>query len=150
MKGYECISMDLPGCNGVSTTYSEPNFTEWEDTQVSMEFIEEQCLISNPNDECKQKVCIAEIWFLRQFIANTIDSSNWIINDDFRHPNFDPNANCAPQEGRGSAEISCCGTYPTRFPYKTNGGLRGCCQGRTYQTDTFTCCPDGSIALACP
>ena len=40
----------------------------------------------------------------------------------------------------------CCGTYPDRFPYKPNGGNRGCCDGHTYNTLTLSCCASGNTA----
>jgi hypothetical protein len=38
----------------------------------------------------------------------------------------------------------CCGAFPDRFPYKTNNGARGCCQGATYATALLECCANGS------
>ena len=32
-----------------------------------------------------------------------------------------------------------------RFPYNTNGGRRGCCEGRTYSTELMKCCPQDGV-----
>ena len=50
-----------------------------------------------------------------------------------------------------STQLSCCGTYPNRFPFNP-ANSRGCCQQKTYNTELYTCCSDGSLktdALAC-
>jgi hypothetical protein len=41
----------------------------------------------------------------------------------------------------------CCGTFPSRFPYKTNNGARDCCNGATYATALLQCCANGSTAV---
>ena len=41
----------------------------------------------------------------------------------------------------------CCGSYPNRFPYKTNNGARGCCGSATYATALLECCSNGSTAV---
>ena len=35
--------------------------------------------------------------------------------------------------------------YLLRFPYNTNGGRRGCCEGRTYSTELMKCCPQDGV-----
>lgn len=41
----------------------------------------------------------------------------------------------------------CCGSFPDRFPYKTNNGGRSCCVSTTYATALLECCPNGSTAV---
>lgn len=41
----------------------------------------------------------------------------------------------------------CCGSFPSRFPYKTNQGARDCCNGATFATALLECCPSGSTAV---
>jgi hypothetical protein len=41
----------------------------------------------------------------------------------------------------------CCGSFPDRFPYKTNQGARSCCNGATYATALLECCANGSTAV---
>ena len=46
----------------------------------------------------------------------------------------------------------CCGQYPQRFPYRTQGGDRGCCEnpngaGVTYNANFLQCCADGSTLV---
>lgn len=42
----------------------------------------------------------------------------------------------------GSDELSfqCCGTYPERFVFSNQGGCRGCCGAKTFNTDKQQCC----------
>jgi hypothetical protein len=42
-------------------------------------------------------------------------------------------------------EKSCCGDYPTRKMFKTEG--RGCCNGNTFNSEMAWCCPDGTVQL---
>jgi hypothetical protein len=42
----------------------------------------------------------------------------------------------------------CCGAYPNRFPYKTQGGDRQCCVDTTYNVNVLTCCPPLFDSLA--
>lgn len=44
---------------------------------------------------------------------------------------------------------ACCGQYPDRFPYRSQGGDRQCCGVKTYNAMTLTCCDaEASITKA--
>jgi len=43
------------------------------------------------------------------------------------------------------SELQCCGTYPSRFEFMTNGGSRSCCGDRTYNTNRHDCCDGGFL-----
>lgn len=45
-------------------------------------------------------------------------------------------------------KTACCGDYPNRFPYKPDNS-RGCCLGKTYNTDLWMCCEDGTVKVEC-
>merc|ERR1712048_393740 len=52
----------------------------------------------------------------------------------------------------GIPSQECCGTFPDRFPYRTQGGGRACCNGATYSTATLECCANSFTAAisTCP
>ena len=51
-------------------------------------------------------------------------------------------------ESASSSSVSCCGEYPNRFPYRPDNS-RGCCHGKTYNTDLWKCCEDGTVKVEC-
>lgn len=50
----------------------------------------------------------------------------------------------------GSNTRQCCGVYPTRFPYHTEYGTRGCCGQKSYDASLLSCCSDLTIQMVCP
>ena len=77
-----------------------------------------------------------------------------VYNDDFQ--DFDhvkeckassssnTNGNGGGGSGNGNNEIQCCGTYPNRFEFLTQGGTKSCCGSVTYNPNQHDCC-DGAI-----
>jgi len=50
--------------------------------------------------------------------------------------------------GGNNQPDACCGEEGEKFPYNSDGGRRGCCDGRTYNRDYMKCCPrDGVKSL---
>lgn len=47
--------------------------------------------------------------------------------------------------GSNGGADACCGEEGEKFPYNTNGGRRGCCEGRTYSTELMKCCPQDGV-----
>jgi len=45
------------------------------------------------------------------------------------------------------APWQCCGSFPARFPYKTNNGARDCCVDTTFATALLECCANGLTAV---
>ena len=43
-----------------------------------------------------------------------------------------------------SEKHECCGSYPKRFEFSTQGGARSCCGDVTYSSNKHDCC-DGSL-----
>ena len=41
-------------------------------------------------------------------------------------------------------QLKCCGTYPNRFEFRTQGGSRSCCSEVTYNPYQHDCC-NGSL-----
>jgi len=51
-------------------------------------------------------------------------------------------------QGRTNERL-CCGEYPTRYPYHTKYGSKGCCAGKTYNSAILLCCEDGRTDVVC-
>jgi hypothetical protein len=79
-KGYECISMDFPGCDGRETNYVRPNIDFY--STISPDFIQERCREANPSNDCEYSVCTVEQRFLTEYVNNAINSNNWAVNAD--------------------------------------------------------------------
>merc|ERR1712150_331806 len=145
--GYECSISD--GCP------SSPWDVDYNTgTPAGLENLREECLIKNAGNECAQNVCITEGWFVlslfQQFLSfNQHDSS-------LLHSNgFNVESQCKGGKG-GNVNVvadesrQCCGEYPTRHPFRSNGGARSCCGSRTYEVGVFTCCPGNVVSITCP
>ena len=46
--------------------------------------------------------------------------------------------------GNGENKLQCCGSYPNRFEFLTQGGARSCCGSVTYNSNQHDCC-NGSV-----
>ena len=42
--------------------------------------------------------------------------------------------------GNGNNNLECCGSYPNRFEFLTQGGARSCCGSVTYNPNQHDCC----------
>lgn len=47
--------------------------------------------------------------------------------------------------GSSNQPDACCGEEGEKFPYNTDGGRRGCCDGRTYSTKLMKCCQQDGV-----
>ena len=45
---------------------------------------------------------------------------------------WDPHSSCKSNFAAKGPADQCCGTFPTRFPFSTEGGARGCCGEKPY------------------
>ena len=63
---------------------------------------------------------------------------------------FDHTSKCYAGGNAGPRTIDeCCGEYPNRFPFSSEGGNRGCCGGKTFDSGNLMCCSDGTIQVQC-
>jgi len=106
-----------------------------------------QCTAANSGNNCAIRACTIE----GTFVANLLDVfvSGGQINPANQHENgFDPAVECITKKnGGGPTNKECCGQYPSRFPFKTQGGDRKCCGNRTYNSLTLKCCDSGSSTV---
>ena len=148
--GYECIMFDSDQagtpCIPWEVSYDSAFGTGFP-SGLTVESIATTCDTKNGAGTCAAEACKVEGWFTQQFFAYA--TSGGVINETNRHANgFDPKDSCPISAGVRS-DKSCCGEYPLRATFKTYSGSRECCNGRTFNTDMFTCCSDGKIAIVC-
>merc|ERR1739848_287140 len=109
--------------------------------------IAEECSQNNPDSNCAARACTIE----GAFIANLLDAfvSGNGIDNSLKHENgFDQATICATKKnGGGPTNKQCCGNYPDRFPFKTQGGDRKCCGNRTFNSLTLKCCDADSSTV---
>ena len=79
-------------------------------------------------------------------LAYTLSNLNpTVFNNDYY--DFDHAKECKASNGtggNGEKTRECCGNYPNRFEYMTQGGARSCCGDVTYSTSQHDCC-DGEV-----
>lgn len=109
--------------------------------------IRSECDAQNPDTGCPNWVCKIEGYFLQQLILYFTHGGS--INQDFRHAvGFNPDVDCPVSTGIKS-EKACCDEYPLRFPFKTYNGSRDCCLSKTFNTNLYQCCDDGTVKMSC-
>jgi len=142
---YECLIMDeecqvLPW----DATYTR-------DINVFMALFNEDesalitaCESANIGDQCAINVCKTEMVFTIK-IASA--SSVGKTESSLKHAKgFNPMEvdNCVVKSGVES-ERSCCGDFPTRFPFKNYGGVNQCCGMKTYDSTVLECCTEEEL-----
>lgn len=147
--GYSCIMMDSESWDDVCIPWE----VEYESAigagglnGMSIEELRSECEVKNGKNTCESMVCAVEGWFVQSFFLYSV--SGGTLNPENVHENgFDSIESCPIKTGEYS-EKECCGQYPERFPFKTQGGVRGCCGQRTYQSDIYSCCDD-KVRMVC-
>lgn len=158
-EGYECIEIDGQNasdeCDIATTTYRSALGDGI--NGMTMEALVEEC---DRNDTpCQKRLCVVDGWFMQSIIRMAFGEGNFPDVANFKHENgvFDFEATCQADvdkktktgSGNGTRELSCCGSYPNRFPFATGAGNRECCVDKTYNTNIFMCCDDGQVRLGC-
>jgi len=146
-NGYKCAILD-------GETEGE-ECVPWEASYLSASqygeaLIEAKCDELNPNDNCAQRACKVEGYFVISMFQAFFDPDNNHSSALLHSNGFDTQTSCPTKQGERS-EYSCCGSYPKNIrPYKTYGGKRNCCAGKTYDAEIYECCDDGSRQISCP
>ena len=145
--GYTCIMEDAIAentvCNPWEAVYNSS-------IGIAGEKLVQECekLNSNP---CSQRTCIVEGHFVLELFTQYLNFGQ--IDQSKQHAaGFNPDEECLIRHGLTygiESEKTCCGSYPTRFPFKTMDGERACCGERTYNTNLLTCCDDNTAKLSC-
>lgn len=145
-RGYDCVMIDQENDN------NNDSCIPW-DVDYKFDFtligdIPTMCQTANPNDNCKIRSCMVEMKFTLSYLSEVF-SGTINTDDQFSHTNnFDFNNVCKRVHNDVNPEKACCGDYPERYSYRTIGGDRSCCVNKTYNTQIFTCCADGSISMS--
>lgn len=147
---YHCIEMDQEAENDVcdleNQEYTSALGSGQFDITISSERLIYECQVANPNNNCGMRLCIAEGNFVIGMLKLPFQQLIFPDSFSFGHGNgFDVNS-CSFGGIAVESEVSCCGQLPKRFPYRTLDGGRACCNGRTYNTITATCCQDGTVS----
>ena len=66
-------------------------------------------------------------YFIR--LVGVISEYNSYYANDY---GWDPHSSCKSNFAAKGPADQCCGTFPTRFPFSTEGGARGCCGEKPY------------------
>lgn len=125
-------------------TRQDFNFPSYEDAKNFG--ILEACQAVNNNDSCLSKLCSCDTKFTINLIDQFFNGLQFdlsVKHDGINSLFFEDNCPIAPITGR--PEKSCCGEYPTRFPYRVDKG-RACCNGKTYEVNVHYCC-DNRLSL---
>lgn len=172
-EGYSCamidgeINYEIVNQSG-STQVSEQSCIPWEIeyksglgigngflTSITQQQLTDECNSRNSKN-CQRSACIIEGWFVISFLKFIMTGEQ--INPDYKHSNgkFDPKQMCKRSISENPDPLfeleyvnKCCGEQPFRFPYKSLNGDRGCCSGKTYNTELSECCADGGVRLVC-
>jgi len=138
---HKCIEQDY----GVTNQQSEwdANFGKyrWQTEQDG------SLSCGNNDDQYKEDLCkcdaayataVGQVWDDAEFNMAIWDTKH---NNQF---NFDSENVCV--RGGAITPDSCCGSYPSRYPY--DSAARACCasSGKTYNSLNEDCCPDGTVA----
>jgi hypothetical protein len=138
--GYKCANVDDVFCDATTVTYNSPDgFTSLPVT-IGEEF--QACTDANPGNTCGASACAVEKFFIAKLLRLLISEGTVGLNASFKHDSFDPNVQCNVQAQTGDlpAITECCGTYPSRMPYRTS--FRGCCDNKLFSVATHCCSVD--------
>ena len=105
-QGYECATIDNPGCVPYEVAYNRPTLFNIHGSQIPHDEAARNACANLNSDSCAIDACTVEVWFMIQMMKVVIRP-----NDQFKHSeiggNFDVASNCPIQASpRGSSEKS--------------------------------------------
>lgn len=135
-KCNQCTTMDNKNCVGVQQKYG--------DILIDTDTYEFSCQSSGPVGSCEYNACSCDVNLAETLytLANSFNQAN-------HFNNFDIGQCTTVGTGLTIIHNECCGSYPNRFPFNTENGARGCCHGKTFDSENLMCCVDGRIDVAC-
>lgn len=150
--GYECAIIDAAAmgetCVPWAIDYNSGIGSGIPDMGMDIEDLRQECRNQNPDVGCAQWTCMIEGYFVQTLFLSFTHGTT--INEANRHAmGFDFEEGCPINKGIKS-EKECCSEHPVRFPYKTYGGARACCDTHTYNAGILQCCGDGVVRMTCP
>lgn len=173
-KNYDCLHIDYSDSqNGVlcnlDTPYTDVIVSLQDPFDMATDY-SAACSAVNA-DACAAEACHIDAVFIREVFlylsANTLNMtlSGWYgFDGSVCNPRAGAGTTAAPVAATTGAPAvvttdpaattatpipshACCGSYPNRFPYKTQNGARQCCVNTTYNQNLLECCPNGSTAV---
>ena len=168
-QNYDCMGFDYNATCNTDVEYVDAITSVFQPLSPSTDYVTE-CQNRNA-DPCAATACAVDSSFIRDIFnfltdntlnmtlsgfygfdgsecgyrTNVVDDSSTIPPVPFTTQ--PPQSNPAGVTVTAVAQNDCCGSYPTRFPYKTNSGQKACCGQSTYSTGLLECCPNESTAL---
>jgi hypothetical protein len=102
---------------------------------------------SSTNTDCQQMACDCDAAFVNSIVFSLTEFNSYYANSH----GWQPSTQCTPNPFSRGPPDQCCGTYPTRYPYNSEDGARGCCNGHTFNSLTHECCNTVLLAAgSCP
>jgi len=145
-EGDECTPWDVPynSGTGLGLVADDP------ENNNNANALRKSCARANRFDDCAQRSCIVESFFVMQLFRQFLDGVKFDMSLKHSLGNWDRIDDCPVNQGI-DAEKECCGTYPHRFPFKlaTLYGARACCGELTYNPDVMECCAGNVIKMTC-
>jgi len=156
VQNYRCLVMDALDRGDTCDPHTQPY--DPYNLFLGSEDVVGECEQRNtgvPNEECAIGLCKADGSFTLELFAlmfqqGGIAASQPPYDPTMTHVSQNGNFNHATEckydyKGAGRSEKECCGKYPERFPFKTFGGDKACCEGtpdggKTYSTLSMQCC----------
>lgn len=146
-EGYACLKIDHEdSCDPLTTIYNSSTGSGGLDSSFTTERLVEECYASNVSP-CQTNLCIIEGYFVQNIFK--------LMFQQFYYPEvaqfsgktgaFDKEIQCSILGSSNDSELSCCGVYPERFPFKSQDGGRACCKNKTFATEFYVCCENGTV-----
>jgi len=122
----------------------DPMSQSYKGVQVGSKF-EVDCSVGNDPNFCASHVCSCNTHFIMSLFTLIWDP-DYEYDASYKHANgFDWDANCYNMPGEG--ETSCCGYYPTRYPYNVQSEFKQCCDEHFIFNPMDQCCSDNGEVL---
>lgn len=176
-QNYDCLGVDyntdtpLFKCN-MDVDYNDVIVSLQDPFDPATDY-DAACQAANPGDACAAESCHVDAVFIRHvflFLAdNTLNMtlSGWYgFNGNVCTGRVDSTGTTAAPGAAATTGApvpattapagttatpvpgtQCCGDYPNRYPYKTQGGDRQCCVDTTYNINVLECCPNNALAV---
>jgi len=126
-QGFQCIMMEDATCSPYSKPYSQPPNLAMAGLGFANVDIETECAVLNAGDECAIDTCVVESNFALAVTKLTSGGVSLTVSS-FHTAGFPLDSTCTPiQSNVQGPRDSCCGEYPTKFPFRSLGGLQECC-----------------------
>lgn len=126
-QGFQCIMMESGDtCSPYSQAYNQPHIASLALGFATFD-IETECALLNAGNECAIDTCVVESNFVLEITKLTSGGVQLTVTS-FHTAGFPSDTTCMPFQGNVQGpRDSCCGEYPTKFPFRSLGGLQECC-----------------------